>query len=147
MLRDVDWLLPDLTHPFPHIHLTCWEGGELKQKKAVCTQKWLASGGADRLLGDTCVFWDNLIIPFVSWIIGFYRTSAGNLWNSRNNSLQWIATWWKNSYFVRKHGGFVLSQWWLWWYNSACSFSVSSLSFPLTTAQIPTSSQPFSITL
>lgn len=75
--------------------------------------------------------------------MGFYRRSAGNLLNSRNNSFQWIGTWWKNSYFARKHRGFVLSQWWLWWYNSACSFSVSSLAFPLTTVQIPPHHSPW----
>lgn len=56
MFRDMGWLLPDLTHPLPHIHLAWWEGGELKRKKAICTQKWLASGGEDSLLGDTCIF-------------------------------------------------------------------------------------------
>lgn len=37
--------------------------------------------------------------------MGFYRTSAGSLLSSRNNSFQWIGTWWKDSYFERNHGG------------------------------------------
>lgn len=86
MLRDVDWLLPNLTHPTYSSNPVRRLGA--KAKEIICIQKRFASGGAERLLGDTCIFGDSLIIPFVFWIMGFYRRSAGNLLNSRNNSFQ-----------------------------------------------------------
>lgn len=52
MLPDMGFfLLPDLNRSFPciGIHLIWYKGRELKQKKAVYTQKQFASGEADEL--------------------------------------------------------------------------------------------------
>lgn len=71
----------------------------------------------------------------------FYRISAGNLLNSRSNSFQWIGAWWKDGYFLRKHGG-------LYFLSDGCgdtalhAHSLRPACISHSLQQIPTSSQP-----